>query len=125
MPLLSLSTFNVSVVPLLLLGLGLFHAPLAVSSQQHPSHTSRSAAQACVDLQSQLGTTIIQTSSGPEYRNISSGAWNRHNALSEPACIALPTSSSDVQVVQKAVWRYGVRYAVQAGGHSAGAGWSR
>lgn len=123
MPQLLLSMLNLLVVSPLLFGVGLFNAPL-VSSQQHLSHNN-SAAQACSDLQRRLGTTIIQTSTGPEYRNISSGAWNRHNALSQPACIALPTSSSDVQTVQRSIWSYGVRYAVQAGGHSAGAGWSR
>ena len=106
-----------------LLLLGIFLVPL-VSGQQH-SPASSPAARACSDLQRQLGTTTIQTSSGSEYRNISSGAWNRHNALAQPACIALPTSAADVQAVQKSIFRYGVRYAVQAGGHSAGAGWSR
>ncbi|KAJ3500938.1 hypothetical protein NMY22_g19093 [Coprinellus aureogranulatus] len=119
---LSILSFTV-LVPLLLL-LGLFNARIASCQHHHHQPTSDPAAQACSELQRRLGTTIIQTSSGPEYRNISSGAWNRLNAQSQPACIALVTCASDVQAVQRSIWRHQARYAVQAGGHSAGAGWS-
>lgn len=91
--------------------------------QSHPDAGRR----ACAELQSQLDDTRIQTStsSSPDYRNASSGAWNRFNALSEPSCVALPRSASDVQTVMRSIFRHRVHYAVQAGGHSAGAGWSR
>lgn len=90
--------------------------------QSHPDAGRR----ACAELQSQLDDTRIQTStsSSPDYRNASSGAWNRFNALSEPSCVALPRSASDVQTVMRSIFRHRVHYAVQAGGHSAGAGWS-
>ncbi|KAF5313643.1 hypothetical protein D9611_010184 [Ephemerocybe angulata] len=100
----------------------------ATPQQQHHNpapHDINAAQRACAELQTQLGGSRIQTPSSPnpEYRNVATGAWNRFNALSEPACVALPLSSGDVQVVMKSIFKYSVKYAVQAGGHSAGAGW--
>ncbi|KAF6743461.1 hypothetical protein DFP72DRAFT_827819 [Ephemerocybe angulata] len=102
---------------------------VTATPQQHhhnpAPHDITPAQRACAELQTQLGASRIQTPSSPnpEYRNVATGAWNRFNALSEPSCVALPLSSADVQVVMKSIFKYSVKYAVQAGGHSAGAGW--
>lgn len=77
----------------------------------------------CNQLQSILGKDVIVLS-GPEYNARASGAWNFFNAQSSPACIALPLDASHVQVTMKAIYHDKIRYAVQAGGHSAMSDWN-
>jgi hypothetical protein len=76
----------------------------------------------CKKLQSALGSTVVL--SGPEYDARASGAWNLYNAQSFPACIVLPIDASHVQIAMKAIYQDKIRYAVQAGGHSAMKGWN-
>jgi len=73
----------------------------------------------------QLNGTIVQLPSGEAYDDIAQGAWNLYNTRAEPACIVVPTHAAHVQAAMKAIFDSGgVRYAVQAGGHSAGQDWN-
>jgi FAD/FMN-containing dehydrogenase len=77
----------------------------------------------CAAIRSALGADIV-VSSGPEYVAGASGAWNLFNTQSSPTCIVLPSSTSHVQVAMRAIFQNKIRFAVQAGGHSAMEGWN-
>lgn len=79
----------------------------------------------CANLQRQLGAGIVQTPSGPEYLNASSGAWNFFNAIQRPACVVFPVNSGNVQAAMTAIFKNNIRYAVQAGSHTAMQGWNK
>ena len=76
----------------------------------------------CRQLQSVLGSSIVVLS-GPEYSAGVSSARNVFNTESSPSCIVFPLNASHVQVAMKAIYHSKIRYAVQAGGHSAMKGW--
>jgi len=78
----------------------------------------------CGRLQSTLGTTIV-ASSGTGYAAGISGAWNLFNTQYTPACIVFPREGSHVQAAMKTIYQNKIRYAVQAGGHSAMKGWNK
>ncbi|KAF9481751.1 FAD-binding domain-containing protein [Pholiota conissans] len=105
-----------------LLAAGFFNATFA----QHNATSSvafRSALRTCSLLQKSLGSEIVQTS-GTEYQASASGAWSLFNAEDLPPCIVFPRSTQHVQVAMAAIFRDKIRYAVQAGGHSAMTGWN-
>jgi len=77
----------------------------------------------CTELLSALGASIV-VSSGPEYNAGVSATWNFFNTQPSPACIVYPNTTSHVQAAMKAIFQNNVRYAVRAGGHSAGQGWN-
>lgn len=80
---------------------------------------------ACSALQHQLGTATVQTSSGPEYLNASTNAWNLFNDIQRPACIVFPESAGDVQAAMTMIFNHNIHYAVQAGSHTAMEGWNK
>ncbi|TFK23883.1 FAD-binding domain-containing protein [Coprinopsis marcescibilis] len=81
--------------------------------------------QVCDRLQTQLNSTIVQVRLHEEFQEVARGAWNLYNTLSQPACIIFPREESHVRAAMTAIYNSGgVRYAVQAGGHSAGRGWN-
>lgn len=84
----------------------------------------RSALRTCSLLQSSLGSDIVQTS-GAEYQASAGNAWSLFNAEDLPPCIVFPRNSTHVQVAMAAIFRHKIRYAVQAGGHSAMTRWNR
>ncbi|KAF8180623.1 hypothetical protein BJ912DRAFT_980935 [Pholiota molesta] len=83
----------------------------------------RSALRTCSHLQSSLGSDIVQTS-GTEYQASAGNAWSLFNAKDLPPCIVFPRNAAHVQVAMAAIFRDKIRYAVQAGGHSAMTGWN-
>ncbi|KAJ7590615.1 FAD-binding domain-containing protein [Mycena floridula] len=91
---------------------------LQVNSKPRPADI------ACSRIQLALGTTIAQTSQGPEYNATATGAWNLVNDLLRPTCIVFPRKTSDVQIAMTAIYQAKARYSVQAGGHSAMQGWN-
>lgn len=97
-------------------------APLVPDVVTHIAATR--AATTCTSLQGTLGGDIIQLSSGLEYNASATNAWSLYNTDDKPACIVLPRSASDVQVAMAAIFQDKIRYAVQAGGHSAMTGWN-
>jgi hypothetical protein len=78
----------------------------------------------CTLLRFTLGSSII-ASSGAKYTAGVAGAWNFFNTQYAPACIVFPREASHVQAAMKTIFKYQVRYAVQAGGHSAMKGWNK
>ncbi|KAF9069630.1 FAD-binding domain-containing protein, partial [Rhodocollybia butyracea] len=82
----------------------------------------QNATRACSSIERFLGPIKVQ-SSGPQFEDGATGAWNLANAQLRPACIVFPLETSDVQVAMKAIFQFNARYAVQAGGHSAMEGW--
>jgi len=83
------------------------------------------ARQACTQLQAQLGGDVIQLPSSGEYTTIATGSYSRFNGQAQPACIAVPRHSSDVQAVMQKIFSEKLKYAVRAGGHSSMPGWNR
>jgi hypothetical protein len=79
---------------------------------------------ACTRLRFTLGTSIV-TSSGARYASGVSGAWNLFNTQYSPACIIFPRTASHVQATMEVIYKHKIRYAVQAGGHSAMKGWNK
>jgi hypothetical protein len=71
-----------------------------------------------------LGESIIQ-SNGTKYLASAKGTWNLFNSEYSPTCIVFPGNASHVQTAMKAIYLAGVKYAVQAGGHSAMKGWDK
>lgn len=105
-----------------LLVAGIFNAILSPTT---PSDTAaKSALRTCLRIQSNLGSDIVQLSSGPEYLASASNAWSLYNTVDRPTCIVFPRNASHVQVAMAAIFRDKIRYAVQSGGHSAMTGWN-
>ncbi|KAJ7684279.1 FAD-binding domain-containing protein [Mycena polygramma] len=103
------------LVPALLTSAGLF------PSNNGTAHIA--ALHACNELQSSLGTQIVQ-STGPQYDTAATNAWNLENSQFQPTCIVFPRVSAHVQTAMKAIYNAGSQYAVQAGSHSAMKGWN-
>lgn len=82
-----------------------------------------SALQTCTGLQGTLGPDIVQFS-GAEYLASASNAWSLFNTEDRPPCIVFPRNATHVQSAMAAIYRDKIRYAVQAGGHSAMTGWN-
>ncbi|KAJ7151460.1 hypothetical protein C8R43DRAFT_1088002 [Mycena crocata] len=82
-----------------------------------------SARQACDQLQSSLGSSIVQ-SSGANYEFAAMNAWNLENAQYQPTCMVFPRNTRNVQIAMKAIYAAKSHYAVQAGSHSAMKGWN-
>lgn len=78
----------------------------------------------CGRIQRKLGPSVVQTS-GVEYIAGATGAWNLFNTDFHPACIVFPREAAHVQTAMEAIYRDRVRYAVQAGSHSAMKGWNK
>lgn len=88
-------------------------------------HTPSRPVQVCNQLAAQMNSTVVRVREDDEFQSVARGAWNLFNTLYEPACIVFPESDSHVQTTMKAIFDSGgVRYAVQAGGHSAMRGWN-
>ncbi|TFK32381.1 hypothetical protein BDQ12DRAFT_707669 [Crucibulum laeve] len=85
---------------------------------------SNNALSTCNDLQTRLGSKIVQLSSGAEYLAGATNAWDLFNTVQRPSCIIFPRNSSHVQTAMAGIFRDQVRYAVQAGSHSAMKGWN-
>ncbi|KAJ7765610.1 FAD-binding domain-containing protein [Mycena metata] len=85
--------------------------------------TQSAAAQACSQLATTLGPSLVQ-SSGAQYDGTTSNAWNLLNTDFQPTCIVYPQAAQDVQTAMKAIYNAGSHYAVQAGSHSAMKGWN-
>jgi len=79
----------------------------------------------CRALQLVLGTTVVQTPTGPDYETGRTDARNLLNAQERPACIVFPTSTNHVALTMAVIYRLKIRYAVIAGGHAGDDGWNR
>ncbi|TFK35115.1 hypothetical protein BDQ12DRAFT_688542 [Crucibulum laeve] len=82
------------------------------------------ALQTCTQLQTTLGSDIVQFPNGPEYLNSSANAYSFFNAEILATCIVLPRQASHVQIAMAAIFKNKVHYAVRAGGHSGMTGWN-
>ncbi|KAH6901569.1 hypothetical protein BKA70DRAFT_1196861 [Coprinopsis sp. MPI-PUGE-AT-0042] len=90
-----------------------------------PPPAARLPVQVCNQLAAQLNTTIVRVREHDDFQDVARGAWNLFNTVYQPACIVFPRSDLHVQTTMKAIFDSGgVRYAVQAGGHSAMRGWN-
>ncbi|KAJ3710855.1 hypothetical protein C8R42DRAFT_648535 [Lentinula raphanica] len=117
----------VPVSALLLLATALCCSAANTSSNATSPAAAVTAADACSQLQSSLGTSMVQTqSSGPEYSIGANFAWSTFNDEEnfQPTCIVFPNSTQDVQTAMKVIFQNGADYAVQAGGHSGMTGWN-
>lgn len=104
----------------------LFHVSLAASVLGTDVNiTSVAASDACSSLQTSLGSGVVQLPGGNDYNSATSNAWNFLNNQQQPACIVFPQSATDVQTTMKAIYQNNIRYAVQAGGHTAMPGWNK
>ena len=77
----------------------------------------------CKTLQSAFGPNVVALS-GSKYDAGVSRARNLFNTEAYPACVVFPIDASHVQTAMKAIYQNKIRYAVQAGGHSAMQGWN-
>ncbi|KAJ7057017.1 hypothetical protein C8F01DRAFT_340750 [Mycena amicta] len=84
---------------------------------------SQAAHAACAELDSVLGSPIVQ-SSGPDYHYAATNAWNLQNSEYQPTCIVFPTTAAHVQAAMTAIYHARSHFAVQAGSHSAMKGWN-
>ncbi|KAF9075479.1 hypothetical protein BDP27DRAFT_1212193 [Rhodocollybia butyracea] len=109
------------VVQSAVLGSVLTSVALAQNSTQ-----ARIATTTCSQLQSSLGSVIVQTTSGPDYTLGANSAWSSFNTEPnfQPTCIVFANSTEHVQVAMKAIYKNQANYAVQAGGHSGMPGWN-
>lgn len=86
-----------------------------------PGNTTLSV---CSPLLNNLGSPTVLTPFEFEFRTAANNAWNLYNTLFMPTCIIHPQTAEDVSRVMKAIYEAGgVKYAVQAGGHSAMREW--
>ncbi|KAG7095012.1 hypothetical protein E1B28_005807 [Marasmius oreades] len=99
---------------------------IAVTAQipPTPSLGEVDASLACRFLQQNLSHRIVTLPGHPQYTNATHSAWNVFNTEFMPACIVFPRDASHVQAAMKTIYEHRVRYAVQAGGHSAMKGWN-
>ncbi|KAF9261637.1 FAD-binding domain-containing protein [Marasmius fiardii PR-910] len=109
------------------LGILLLCSPfIAITAQilPPPSSGAVDASLACRVLQWTLTPQIVSLPDDPQYTNGTRSAWNVFNTEYMPACVVFPREASHVQTAMKTVYEFRVRYAVQAGGHSAMKGWN-
>ena len=98
-----------------------FQAEPALLPRQQPQNSTLSV---CSPLLDNLGSPTVLTPFEFEFRDAASSAWNLYNTLYTPTCIVHPRTVEDVSRVMKAIYDAGgVKYAVQAGGHSAMREW--
>ncbi|KAF8623252.1 hypothetical protein AX17_007498 [Amanita inopinata Kibby_2008] len=90
------------------------------------NHVSRqlSATTACQNLQSKLGTTIVQYNGTAEYYNTTQTPWNFANVDVDPTCIVYPRETAHVSAAMAEIYNAGSHYAVQAGSHTAMKNWN-
>ncbi|KAJ7032358.1 FAD-binding domain-containing protein [Mycena alexandri] len=101
---------------------------VTVAGQISPTNSTAvnaqtAAAQACAELQSDLGSTIVEAS-GAEYNATSQGPWSLFNSLDRPTCIVYPRTATHVQLAMASIFQHKSHYAVQAGAHSPMIGWN-
>ncbi|RXW21566.1 hypothetical protein EST38_g4294 [Candolleomyces aberdarensis] len=91
---------------------------------RQPPPPVNSTLQVCAPLLNKLGPPIVITPFDFAFREAANNAWNLYNTLYTPTCIIHPKRAEDVQRVMEAIYQAGgVKYAVQAGGHSAMREW--
>ncbi|CAG8960321.1 hypothetical protein HYFRA_00012395 [Hymenoscyphus fraxineus] len=71
---------------------------------------------ACQKLYTQQGPLIILPSN-TQYTNLSRGHWSQ-TSWKQPSCIALPRSTSDVQILITSLVAENIPFAIRSGGHS-------
>nr|AGK29874.1 FAD-binding protein [Volvariella volvacea] len=98
-------------------------AVLAASFSSALADGPAGATSTCNRLAGELGTAVVVTS-GDDYNNASADTWSLFNAEARPSCVVLPRNANHVQVAMQAIYEDKVRYAVQAGSHSAMRGWN-
>ena len=91
----------------------------------NPPGLGRDASAGCRGLQQVLGTSIVQTPTGPDYEAGATAAWNLQNSQGRPACVVFPESTNHVALTMSVIFRLKIRYAVIAGGHTGVDGWNR
>lgn len=113
--------FSKLVVQFATLGSVLASVALAKNSSQATIATTT-----CSQIQSSLGSSIVQTPSGPDYTLGANSAWSSFNTEPnfQPTCIVFANSTEHVSVAMKAIFQNQANYAVQAGGHSGMPGWN-
>ncbi|KAF5387249.1 hypothetical protein D9757_006852 [Collybiopsis confluens] len=103
-------------------------ASVALAKNQNAliNSTATIATSACTELQSALGSSMVQPQTGPQYSAAANAAWNVFNTETnfQPTCIVFVNSTEDVQVAMKTVYKHQADYAVRAGGHSGMSGWN-
>lgn len=87
--------------------------------------TEQKSASVCAYLRFELGQSIVQLQNDEYYTKAMANPYSLFNTVSRPSCVVVPTSTAHVQAAMKAINRGRVRYAVQAGGHSAMTGWNK
>ncbi|PFH49716.1 hypothetical protein AMATHDRAFT_4649 [Amanita thiersii Skay4041] len=86
---------------------------------------TKTAAQAvCQTLQAKLGKTVVQFTGSAEWDTALGAPWNLVNDDVPPSCIVFPYDHTHVAASMKEIFANDVRYAVQAGGHSAMKYWN-
>ncbi|KAF5366890.1 hypothetical protein D9757_011388 [Collybiopsis confluens] len=109
-----------------LIALSLLAFSGGVVQAESASSPASIATKTCQQLQSSLGPSTVQTSSGPRYSIGANAAWSTFNdeVNFSPTCIVFANSTSDVQTAMTAIYHNGADYAVQSGGHSGMTGWN-
>ncbi|PFH46741.1 hypothetical protein AMATHDRAFT_69208 [Amanita thiersii Skay4041] len=82
---------------------------------------------ACRNLRTQLGSTIVQTSStspSSEWTQTLTAPWNLANVGIAPTCIVFPYDHTHVSAAMREIFKRKARYAVQAGSHTAMKNWN-
>lgn len=105
-----------SLLPLLALLLHLTAATPTPSLEAREA-SSAAAVAACSGIKSALGSKVY-LSGDSQYASEQSNYWNAARRADKPACIVLPTSTTEVQKVVKVLKKYpNAYYAVKSGGH--------
>lgn len=87
--------------------------------------TDLKSASVCAYLRFELGQDIVQLQNDEYYTTAMTNPYSLFNTVYRPSCVVVPTSTAHVQTAMKAIYLGRVRYAVQAGGHSAMTGWNK
>ncbi|KAJ4499311.1 hypothetical protein C8R41DRAFT_915518 [Lentinula lateritia] len=117
----------VTVSSFVLITAALWYCVVSATETQNCSSVAAIAAQTCQQLESSLGSTIVQTqTSGSEYAIGANFAWSTFSdeVNFQPSCIVFPNTTQHVQTAMKAIFENKADYAVQAGGHSGMIGWN-
>lgn len=91
---------------------------LAADLVPKATESAQAAIDTCNALDAALGSMIVQ-SSGIEYEEGATGAWNLYNTESRPTCIVFPRNERHVQVAMREIFHAKSHYAVQASGTDA------
>ncbi|KAI0179263.1 FAD-binding domain-containing protein [Hypoxylon sp. FL1284] len=96
---------------------GLYPAITAYVQDKTASSTLDTAVyDTCQQLRTELDSVIVLPSD-PQYSTLRAESWSQ-TAWKHPTCIALPTTSSDVQKLVRALVTNQVPFAIRSGGHS-------